>query len=331
MIYYLHNKFVFLLINEMGYRYMDKKKIVVALGREAFGTIFPEQKKAVKRAAAAIVDLVEAKYQVVITHSNGPQVGMIHTAMTEFSRLDSNYTVAPMSVCGALSQGYIGYDLQNAIRTELLNRGIYKPVSTIITQVRVDPFDEAFSKPTKVIGRYMTKEEADEEIKKGNYVVKEDKGYRRVVATPKPIDIYEIDAIKALSDAGQIVIACGGGGIPVLEQGTKLRGASAVIEKDLASAKLAQMLDSDTLLFLTGVDKVCINYKTDNEIQLDKLSIDEAEKYIEEGQFPETSMLPKLQASIEFISEKPGRTAVITHLDKAKAGISNKCGTLITQ
>lgn len=331
MIYYLHNKFVFLLINEMGYRYMDKKKIVVALGREAFGTIFPEQKKAVKRAAAAIVDLVEAKYQVVITHSNGPQVGMIHTAMTEFSRLDSNYTVAPMSVCGALSQGYIGYDLQNAIRTELLNRGIYKPVSTIITQVRVDPFDEAFSKPTKVIGRYMTKEEADEEIKKGNYVVKEDKGYRRVVATPKPIDIYEIDAIKALSDAGQIVIACGGGGIPVLEQGTKLRGASAVIEKDLASAKLAQMLDADTLLFLTGVDKVCINYKTDNEIQLDKLSIDEAERYIEEGQFPETSMLPKLQASIEFISEKPGRTAVITHLDKAKAGISNKCGTLITQ
>lgn len=331
MIYYLHNKFVFLLINEMGYRYMDKKKIVVALGREAFGTIFPEQKKAVKRAAAAIVDLVEAKYQVVITHSNGPQVGMIHTAMTEFSRLDSNYTVAPMSVCGALSQGYIGYDLQNAIRTELLNRGIYKPVSTIITQVRVDPFDEAFSKPTKVIGRYMTKEEADEEIKKGNYVVKEDKGYRRVVATPKPIDIYEIDAVKALSDAGQIVIACGGGGIPVLEQGTKLRGASAVIEKDLASAKLAQMLDADTLLFLTGVDKVCINYKTDNEIQLDKLSIDEAEKYIEEGQFPETSMLPKLQASIEFISEKSGRTAVITHLDKAKAGISNKCGTLITQ
>lgn len=331
MIYYLHNKFVFLLINEMGYRYMDKKKIVVALGREAFGTIFPEQKKAVKRAAAAIVDLVEAKYQVVITHSNGPQVGMIHTAMTEFSRLDSNYTVAPMSVCGALSQGYIGYDLQNAIRTELLNRGIYKPVSTIITQVRVDPFDEAFSKPTKVIGRYMTKEEADEEIKKGNYVVKEDKGYRRVVATPKPIDIYEIDAIKALSDAGQIVIACGGGGIPVLEQGTKLRGASAVIEKDLASAKLAQMLGADTLLFLTGVEKVCINYKTDNEVQLDKLSIDEAEKYIEEGQFPETSMLPKIQASIEFISEKPGRTAVITHLDKAKAGISNKCGTLITQ
>lgn len=310
---------------------MDKKKIVVALGREAFGTIFPEQKKAVKRAAAAIVDLVEAKYQVVITHSNGPQVGMIHTAMTEFSRLDSNYTVAPMSVCGALSQGYIGYDLQNAIRTELLNRGIYKPVSTIITQVRVDPFDEAFSKPTKVIGRYMTKEEADEEIKKGNYVVKEDKGYRRVVATPKPIDIYEIDAIKALSDAGQIVIACGGGGIPVLEQGTKLRGASAVIEKDLASAKLAQMLGADTLLFLTGVEKVCINYKTDNEVQLDKLSIDEAEKYIEEGQFPETSMLPKIQASIEFISEKPGRTAVITHLDKAKAGISNKCGTLITQ
>jgi len=308
---------------------MKKKKIVVALGREAFGAVIPEQKKAVKRAAKAIADLVDAKYQIIITHSNGPQVGMIHTAMTEFSRVDNNYTVAPMSVCGALSQGYIGYDLQNAIRSELLERGIYKPVSTIITQVRVDPFDEAFNHPTKVIGRYMTKEEADEEIKKGNYVVEEEKGFRRIVATPKPIDIYEIDAIKALSDADQLVIACGGGGIPVLEQGTTLRGASAVIEKDSATAKLADMVDADIILFLTGVEKVSLNYNTPDQTPLDTITVDEAKEYIAQGQFPETSMLPKIEASIEFVTKKAGRKAIITHLDKAKEGISEKTGTII--
>jgi carbamate kinase len=310
---------------------MKKKKVVVALGREAFGAVIPEQKKAVKRAAKAIADLVDAKYQVIITHSNGPQVGMIHTAMTEFSRVDHTYTVAPMSVCGALSQGYIGYDLQNAIRSELLERGIFKPVSTVITQVRVDPFDDAFSHPTKVIGRYMTKEEADEEIKKGNYVVEEEKGFRRVVATPKPIDIYEIDAIKALSDANQLVIACGGGGIPVLEQGTSLRGASAVIEKDCATAKLADMLDADLILFLTGVEKVSLNYHKPDQTQLDTITTEEAKQYISEGHFPETSMLPKIEASIEFVSKNPERKAIITHLDKAKDGILEKTGTIIVK
>lgn len=308
---------------------MKKKKIVVALGREAFGAVIPEQKKAVKRAAKAIADLVEAKYQIIITHSNGPQVGMIHTAMTEFSRVDNNYTVAPMSVCGALSQGYIGYDLQNAIRSELLERGIFKPVSTIITQVRVDPFDDAFNHPTKAIGRYMTKEEADEEVKKGNYVIEEEKGFRRVVATPTPIDIYEIDAIKALSDADQLVIACGGGGIPVLEQGTSLRGASAVIEKDTATAKLADMLDADAILFLTGVEKVALNYETSEQTLLDTITTKDAKQYISEGQFPATSMLPKIEASIEFVSKRPDRKAIITHLDKAKEGILEKTGTIL--
>ncbi|WP_099468790.1 carbamate kinase [Konateibacter massiliensis] len=308
---------------------MAKKKVVVALGREAFGAKIPDQKKAVKRAANAIADLVEAKYQVVITHSNGPQVGMLHTAMTEFSRLDNEYSVAPMSVCGALSQGYIGYDLQNAIRSELLERGIFKPVSTIITQVRVDPFDDAFNHPTKEIGRYMSKEEADEEIKKGNYVTETKKGFRRIVATPKPVDIYEIDAIKALSDANQLVIACGGGGIPVLEQGTTLRGASAVIEKDSATAKLADMLDADTILFLTGVEKVALHYQTPEETWLDTITTKEAEEYVKEGHFPETSMLPKIEASIDFVGKKAGRKAIITHLDKAKEGIGEKTGTII--
>lgn len=308
---------------------MEKKTIVVALGREAFGAMLPEQKKAVKKAAIAIADLVEAKHRIVITHSNGPQVGMIHTAMNEFKHIYPSYTPAPMSVCGALSQGYIGYDLQNAIRTELLDRGIFKTVSTIITQVRVDPFDPAFNEPTKVIGRYMTKEEADEEIKKGNYVTQEEQGYRRIFATPKPIDIYEIDAIKALCDAGQIVIACGGGGIPVLEQGTRLQGASAVIEKDYATLKLAQMLDADEIMFLTGVEKVFLNYGKADEMPLSRVSVSEVKKYIEDGQFPAASMLPKMQSAVEFVEEKPSRRVVITHLSKAKEGLMGKNGTII--
>ncbi len=249
---------------------MQKKKLVVALGRNAFGDTFPEQQKAVKIAAKAIADLVEDDFDIVITHSNGPQVGMFHTAMTEFSRLDPKYTVAPMSVCSALSQGYIGYDLQNILRTELLNRGIFKPVSTLITQVKVDPFDKAFSNPTKIIGRYMSEDEAELEKRKGNYVTYEEgKGFRRIIASPKPKDIYEIDAIKALLDSNQIVIAGGGGGIPVLEQGTNLIGASAVIEKDYTSELLAELVQADILLFLTGVEKVSIHYGTPNAQPLD--------------------------------------------------------------
>ena len=233
---------------------MEKKRIVVALGRNSFGVTFPEQQTNVKKAAKAVADLVEAKYQVVITHSNGPQVGMIQTAMTEFARLEpEDRTVAPMSVCGAMSEGYIGYDLQNAIREELLNRGIYKTVSTIITQVRVDPFDIAFSEPSKIIGRYMTKAEAEAEEDKGNYVIEEEPGkFRRIIASPMPIDIYEIDAVKALLDADQVVIAAGGGGIPVLQQGSHLKGASAIIEKDYTAAKLAELVGAETLLFLTA-------------------------------------------------------------------------------
>lgn len=307
-----------------------KKTLVVALGRNAFGTSFPEQKKSIINAAHAIADLVEDKYQVVITHSNGPQIGMLHRAMTEFSRLDHAYTAAPMSVCGALSQGYIGYDLQNAIRTVLLDRGIFKPVATIITQVRVNTYDPAFQNPTKTIGRLMTKEEADTEIQKGNHVIKEGDGYRRIVSTPKPIDIYEIDAIKALVDADQLVIACGGGGIPVLEQGTVLKGASAVIEKDLTSEKLADMLDADILLFLTGVNKVALNFGTDHEQFLDVLTASDAQKYIDEGQFPATSMLPKIEASVNFVTKKEGRKAIIGHLDDARQCLNGLSGTLIT-
>lgn len=312
---------------------MENKKIVVALGRNAFGDTFPKQQENVKKAAKAIADLVEEKYEVVITHSNGPQVGMIQTAMTEFSRLDSKYTVAPMSVCGAMSQGYIGFDLQNAIRTELLNRGIYKPVSTIITQVRVDPFDKAFHNPTKVIGRYMTKEEADLEEHKGNYVTYEEssegKGYRRIIASPQPIDIYEIDAIKALVDANQLVIAAGGGGIPVLDQTQGLKGASAVIEKDYTAAKLADMIDASELLILTSNDYVTITDENGTSTELKELSIEEANSLIEDNKLDAITTLPKIQAALNFVVAKKGRKAVITNLEKAKAGIRGKIGTII--
>lgn len=310
---------------------MKKQTLVVALGRSAFGETFPEQRKNVSKAAKAIADLVEANYRIVITHSNGPQVGMVHTAMSEFSRLDDRYTVAPMSLCGAMSQGYIGFDLQNAIRTELLNRGIFKPVSTIITQVKVDPFDKAFSNPSKVIGRYMSKEKADAEERKGNYVVEEEKGYRRIIAAPQPLDIYEIDAIKALVDADQIVIAGGGGGVPVLEQGTVLKGASAIIEKDLTAAKLAELLHADTLLFLTGVEKVALDYGTENEKYLDSLTTNEATQYMNEGYFAEGAMLPKVNAAVSFVNEASDKKAIITKIERAMDALSGKTGTIITK
>ena len=309
---------------------MANKKIVVALGRNAFSESFPKQQERVKLAAKAIADLVEEKYDVVITHSNGPQVGMIQTAMTEFSRLDPDRTVAPMSICSAMSQGYIGFDLQNAIRSELLSRGLYKPVSTIITQVRVDPFDRAFNAPSKVIGRLMTKEEAENEKKKGNYVEYEegDEGYRRIIASPKPIDIYEIDAIKALVDAHQLVIAAGGGGIPVLEQRTGLKGASAVIEKDYTAAKLADMLDADALMILTSSDNLTID--VDGEVkELGTLTTKEAEDLIDKGYFDPITSLPKIDASLNFVLAKKGRKAISSNLAKAKDAIRGKIGTVI--
>ena len=308
---------------------MKKKRIVIALGHEALGSTLPEQQKAAARTAKAVADFIREDYQVVITHSNGPQVGMIHTAMNEFCRLYPEYTATPTSVCSAMSQGYIGYDLQNAIRTELLNRGIYKTVSTVLTQVVVDPYDEAFYHPTKVIGRVMTKEEAEEEEKKGNHVTEVEGGYRRIVASPKPMDIVEIDAISALSDADQVVIACGGGGIPVLAQNNRLQGASAVIEKDLAAGKLAELLDADMLVILTSVDKVCLNYGKEDEVKLDTLSLADAKKYLAAGEFGAGTMAPKIEAAIDFIGESAIRSVLVTKLNKEAGEITGGMGTLI--
>lgn len=309
---------------------MAKKRIVMALGHRALGTNLPEQKAAVKDTAKMVADFIQEGWQVALVHSNAPQVGMIHTAMNEFGKLHDGYSMAPMSVCSAMSQGYIGYDLQNGIRSEMVRRGIYKPVSTVLTQVTVDTYDEAFYTPAKKIGRYMSAEEAAEEEAKGNYVVEEQgKGFRRIVASPKPVAIVEIDAIKALMDADQIVIACGGGGIPVMEQGCNLKGASAIIEKDLASGLLAKELDADVLMILTSVDQVTLHYHTPRQQPIRHMTAEEAKAYAQEGHFEFASMLPKITASLDFIENGKGRKAIITSMEKARESILGKAGTTI--
>ena len=307
-----------------------KKKVVVSLGHQALGYTTMAQHDAVQITAKALADLVEADYQLTITHSNGPQVSMIHKAMTELRRVSIDYTPAPMCVCSAMSQGYVGYDLQNSLRAELLSRGISKSVSTILTQVTVDPYDEAFYEPTKIIGRYMSGEDAEIEIKKGNYVVEEPgKGFRRVVAAPKPIDIVEIDAIRTLADAGQVVIACGGGGIPVIEQNHALKGASAVIEKDSIAGKLAGELKADQLIILTGVPCVYKNFETEAQEALTSLTIAEAKEYICQNQFGEGNMLPKIEAAIAYLESCPTGSVLITSLEHVSDALKGKAGTVI--
>ena len=309
------------------------KRIVLALGGNALGNNLPEQMVAVKQTSRAIADLIQAGNQVVIAHGNGPQVGMIQKAMAELTRSDpEKYVPCPLSVCVAMSQGYIGYDLQNGLREELLDRGIQKGVSTVLTQVEVDPADPAFQHPTKPIGAFMTKEEADKLVAERGYDVIEDsgRGYRRVVASPKPVSIVEIESIRDMVDAGLVVVACGGGGIPVFQtEGHHLKGAAAVIDKDFASCTLAQQLDADLLIILTAVEKVAVNFGKPDQKWLDSLTPEEAGRYIDQGQFAPGSMLPKVQAAVAFAESKPGRSALITLLEKANDGIEGKTGTII--
>ena len=311
------------------------KRIVIALGGNALGDNLPEQMIAVKQTARAIADLIQEGHEVVIAHGNGPQVGMIQKAMTELTRSDpEKYIPCPLSVCVAMSQGYIGYDLQNALREELLDRGIQKGVATVLTQVEVDPNDPAFSNPTKPIGAFMTKEEADKMVAERGYDVIEDagRGYRRVVASPKPVSIVEIQSIRDMVEAGLVVVACGGGGIPVFQtEGHHLKGAAAVIDKDFAACTLAQQLDADCLIILTAVEKVAIHFGKPDEWWLSNLTPNQAKKYMDDGEFAPGSMLPKVQAAVQFAQSKEGRTALITLLEKAKDGIEGKTGTLIQQ
>lgn len=308
-----------------------RKRIVLALGGNALGNNLPEQMAAVKKTASAIADLIEEGNELVIVHGNGPQVGMIQNAMTELVRSDpERYIPCPLSVCVAMSQGYIGYDLQNALREELLDRGIDQGVATVLTQVEVDPADPAFADPTKPIGAFMTEDEAMRLVKERDYAVREDagRGWRRVVASPEPVGIVEIDTIRSLVETNHTVVACGGGGIPVFRtEGHHLKGAAAVIDKDFAAERLAEQLDADVLIILTAVEKVAVNFNRPDVRWLDALTPDEARAYIAQNQFAAGSMLPKVQAALRFVGSAPGREALITLLEKARDGIAGKTGT----
>ncbi|HCR57221.1 MAG TPA: carbamate kinase [Raoultella sp.] len=306
------------------------KKIVLALGGNALGDDLAGQMQAVMQTAQAIVDLIAQGHQVVVTHGNGPQVGMINLAFEAAAKTEAHTPMLPMSVCVALSQGYIGYDLQNALREALLARGMSVPVATVITQVEVDAADEAFRDPSKPIGSFFSAAEAKLLTRQG-YTLKEDagRGYRRVVASPEPVDIIEKETVKALMAAGQVVITVGGGGIPVVREGNHLRGVSAVIDKDRASARLAATIDADMLIILTAVEKVAINFGQANQQWLDRLSLSDADRFIAEGHFAKGSMLPKVEAAAAFARSRPGRRALITMLSKAREGIEGKTGTLI--
>ena len=311
------------------------KRIVIALGGNALGANLPEQMIAVKQTAKAIADLIQDGHQVIIAHGNGPQVGMIQQAMALLTRAEpEKYIPCPLSVCVAMSQGYIGYDLQNALREELLDRGIKRGVATVLTQVEVDPADPAFARPTKPIGAFLTREEADRLVAERGYDVVEDagRGWRRVVASPRPVSIIEIESIRDMVEAGLVVVACGGGGIPVYRtQGHHLKGAAAVIDKDFAACVLARQLEADALVILTAVEKVAVNFGKPDQKWLDALTPDQAREYIAQGQFAPGSMLPKVEAAVEFAESGPGRTALITLLEQARDGLRGRTGTLISR
>ncbi|MGL5312568.1 MAG: carbamate kinase [Peptostreptococcaceae bacterium] len=310
------------------------KKLVIALGGNALGNNAEEQLELVKKTAKTIVDLVEEGYSVVVGHGNGPQVGMINLAMDFASNSGANTPSMPFAECGSMSQGYIGYHLQQSIKNELNKRNIKKNVATVVTQVVVDETDEAFKNLSKPVGMFYTKEEADKIAQEKGYTFVEDagRGYRRVVASPKPQRIVEIDTVKQLVESGSIVITVGGGGIPVVEDidGT-LYGVAAVIDKDKSSAKLAKDLDAKMLVILTAVDRVCINFNKPNQQELANINLEQAAKYIQEGHFAKGSMLPKVEACIDFVENSTNGKALITSLERAKEALHGETGTIISK
>lgn len=303
----------------------------IALGGNALGDSPEEQIELVRKTAIPIVDLIEDGNQVIIVHGNGPQVGMISLGMTLASEINENVPGIPLTECGAMSQGYIGYHLQNAIGNELAKRSIEKNCATVVTQVLVDKEDPAFNKPEKFVGSFYSKREAEQIEREKGYRMVEDsgRGYRKVVPSPRPIEVIEKEIIKELYSNGHIVIACGGGGIPVIRENDMLRGVEAVIDKDLAAERLAEIVDADYFIILTAVDKVSINFGRENQEDLDEISVDQAYKYIEEKQFPPGSMLPKILASIGFVQSKEGRISIIASLEDAKEALKGKSGTTI--
>lgn len=307
------------------------KRIVIALGGNALGKNLHEQMDAVHVTAKAIADLIEDGHEVVIAHGNGPQVGMIQNAFAAYHKQEAKSDIMPLSVCVAMSQGYIGYDLQNMIGEELDRRGLGIHCATVLTQVAVDPADPAFQHPTKPIGAFMTEEEAKAKAAETGWTFKEDagRGWRQVVASPKPERIVEFDAVKDLVDNGYIVVSTGGGGVPVFETENGYEGVPAVIDKDRSSAKLAADFGADMLVILTAVEKVCINFNKPDQEELSTMTVAEAREYIAQGQFAPGSMLPKVEACIEYVEAFPKGKALITSLECAAAGLEGKTGTVI--
>ncbi len=307
-------------------------KIVVALGGNALGTTPQEQKELVKHTAESIADLIAQKHDVIIVHGNGPQVGMIQSAFDEASKTKDNIPLMPLPECGAMSQGYIGFHLQNGIRNALVKRNLKKTVTTIVTQTVVDKNDPGFKNPTKPIGVFYSKAEAESLKAQMNlpYVDDSGRGYRFVVASPKPIDFLEIDSINALINQGHLIIASGGGGIPVIKENGTYEGVPAVIDKDASSAKLAEIIDADMLVILTAVDRVMINFGKPDQKALDKITFKEAKSYIEAGHFAAGSMLPKVEAALDFVTRKKDSKALIAALEHAAEAIEGKSGTTIT-
>ena len=303
---------------------------MIALGGNALGNTPEEQLKLITGTATSIVDLIEQGNDVVIAHGNGPQVGMINLGMSTAAEAGAIKAAMPFPECGAMSQGYIGYHLQNGIHNEMQKRGINKCVATVVTQVLVDEKDPAFQKPSKPIGAFYTKEQAEKIHEEKGYTMVEDagRGYRQVVPSPKPVDVIEKEAVKTLISAGHVVITVGGGGIPVIEKDGKLVGTPAVIDKDFASAKLAELIDADMLIILTAVDRVAINWGKPDQKSLEHMTVAEAEQYCKEGHFAPGSMLPKVQAAISFA--KSGHKTIIASLENAKDAIVGKSGTAVT-
>ncbi|MBQ5365180.1 MAG: carbamate kinase [Spirochaetales bacterium] len=307
------------------------KKIVIALGGNALGNTPYEQLNLVRETAKPIVDLIQEGNEVVIAHGNGPQVGMINLGLATAARTGAIKSDMPFPECGAMSQGYIGYHLQNAIGNELKSRGISKEVATVVTQVVVDESDPAFQNPTKPVGGFYDKEAAAKIEREKGYKMVEDagRGYRRVVPSPKPIDVVEKNTVKSLIKDGCVVITVGGGGIPVIVKDGLLYGTPAVIDKDYASEKLAELIDADMLIILTAVEKVAVNFGKPDQAWLSKMTIKEAEMYSQQGQFAPGSMLPKVKACMQFAESKKGRVALITSLDKALQALNGETGTRI--
>lgn len=307
------------------------ERIVVALGGNALGKSPEEQLRLVKGTAKPIVDLVEKGYELIIGHGNGPQVGMINLAMEFSAQKGGGTPYMPFPECGAMTQGYIGYHLQQAIREELRARGIDRDCATVVTQVVVDENDPGFQHPTKPVGSFYTRQEAERIAGEKGFTFVEDagRGYRRVVPSPIPRKIVERRVVERLVQAGDIVITVGGGGIPVAETPQGLKGVAAVIDKDRASALLASELKADRLIILTAVDRVCVNYGKPDQRELEELSLSDCERYIAEGQFAPGSMLPKVESCMDFVRRTPGATALITSLSRAAEALEGKTGTVI--